>query len=139
MRLPLPYLAPAMRPKGHTLLVAGLVVVAALVLHELRYLIGYGHDAGRALASQGHGYLSFADMGVVLLLGAGMAQLLLSLRRALHTSTHGAHAPFGVLWLASFAALLGIYSCQELLEGLLATGHPTGFAALAVNGGWSAL
>jgi hypothetical protein len=128
-----------MRPKGHTLLLVGLVVVAALVLHELRYLIGYGHDAGRALASQGHDYLSFTDIGVVVLLGGGMAQLLLSLRRALRTSTAGAYAPFGVLWLASFAALLGIYCGQELLEGLLSTGHPSGFAALAVNGGWSAL
>jgi hypothetical protein len=128
-----------MRPRGHTLLVAGLVVVAALVLHELRYLIGYGDHAAQALASQGHSYLSVADVGVVVLLGAGMAQLLLSLRRALRTSTAMAHAPFGVLWLASFAALLGIYAGQELLEGVFATGHPTGFAALAVNGGWSAV
>jgi hypothetical protein len=128
-----------MRARGHSLLLAGLVVVAALVLHELRYVIGYGHDAGRALSEQGHSYLSVADLGVVVLLGLGMTQLLVSLRRALHTATSADHAPFGVLWLASFAALLGIYAGQELLEGVLASGHPTGLAALAVNGGWSAL
>ena len=37
-----------------------LVTVAALALHELRYLIGYGGGTPEALSSQGHGYLPVA-------------------------------------------------------------------------------
>jgi hypothetical protein len=128
-----------MRPAGRTLLLAGLIAVAVLVLHELRYVIGYGGHAGRALAEQGHGYLPLASIGVLLLLALGVGQLLLAFRRALRSATASPAPPFGLLWLAAISALLAIYCGQELLEGLLATGHPTGFGALAANGGWSAL
>jgi len=128
-----------MRVRGRTLLLAGLIAVAALALHELRYLIGYGAFAGSALATQGHGYLPFAGPGVVLLLGLGLGQLLLTFRRALRSATATPPPPFGLLWLASICGLLAIYGSQELLEGLLSSGHPTGVAALGVDGGWSAL
>jgi hypothetical protein len=75
----------------------------------------------------------------MLLLGLGMAQVLLAFRRALRSATASPAPPLGVLWIASACALLAIYCSQELLEGLLSTGHPNGFAALAANGGWSAL
>src|SRR6186997_3625476 len=128
-----------MRATGRTLLLAALVAVAVLVLHELRYLIGYGGQASHALAVQGHGYLPGASVGVMLLLGLGVAQVLLAFRRALHSATASPAPPLGLLWIASACALLAIYCSQELLEGLLSTGHPNGFAALAANGGWSAL
>jgi hypothetical protein len=76
---------------------------------------------------------------LVLLLGAALAHLLLAFRRALRTATADEAPPFGVLWLASICALLAIYCTQELLEGLLSTGHPDGFAALAAADGWSAV
>lgn len=128
-----------MRAKGRTLLLAALVAVAVLVLHELRYLIGYGGLASHELAVQGHGYLPDASVGVMLLAGLGVAQMLLAFRRALRSATASPAAPFGVLWIASTCALLAIYCSQELLEGFLSTGHPSGLAALAANGGWSAL
>jgi hypothetical protein len=128
-----------MRAKGRTLLLAALVAVAVLVLHELRYLIGYGGQASHELAVQGHGYLPGADAGVLLLVGLGVAQVLLAFRRALRSATSSPAPPLGVLWIASACALLAIYCSQESLEGLLSTGHPNGFAALAANGGWSAL
>jgi hypothetical protein len=128
-----------MQPKGRTLLLAALVAVAVLVLHELRYLIGYGGLAGDALASQGHGYLQFASAGVLLLLGLGVGQVLLAVRRALRSAAADPAPPFGLLWLASICALLTVYCGQELLEGALSPAHPNGFAALAVDGGWSAL
>jgi hypothetical protein len=128
-----------MGAKGRTLLLAALVAVAVLALHELRYLIGYGGNAGHELAVQGHGYLPGASVGVLLLAGLGVAQVLLAFRRALRSATASPAPPFGVLWIASICALLAIYCSQELLEGLLATGHPSGFGALAANGGWSAL
>ncbi|HEY6780956.1 MAG TPA: hypothetical protein VI111_08385 [Thermoleophilaceae bacterium] len=132
------YSAP-MRPAGRTLLLAGLIAVAVLVLHELRYLIGYGGHAGQALAEQGHGYLPLAGIGVLLLLALGVGQLLLAFRHALRSATASPAPPFGLLWLAAISALLTIYCSQELIEGMLATGHPAGFGALAADGGWSAL
>jgi hypothetical protein len=128
-----------MRVQGRTLLLVGLIAAAALALHELRYLIGYGELAGSALAAQGHGYLPFAGVGTILLLGLGLGQLLLAFRRALRSATASPAPPFGLLWLASICALLAIYCSQELLEGVISTGHPTGLAALGVDGGWSAL
>lgn len=118
---------------------AALIAVAVLVLHELRYLIGYGGDARTVLAEQGHGYMPSVSVGVVVLLAVAVGRLLLSFRAALRSATASPAPPFGLLWLAAICALLTVYCCQELLEGLLATGHPDGFAALAVNGGWSAI
>ena len=128
-----------MQPIGRRLLLAALVAVAALVLHELRYVIGYGGLAGEALASQGHGYLPAASFGVMALLALGVGQVLLAVRRALRSSIASPAPPFGVLWLASICALLTVYCGQELLEGVLSPGHPNGLAALAADGGWSAL
>jgi hypothetical protein len=34
------------------------------------------------------------------------------------------------------AALLALYSCQELLEGMLSNGHPEGFNGVFGDGGW---
>jgi hypothetical protein len=128
-----------MRARWLTPLLTALIAVAVLVLHELRYLIGYGADAGAALTTQGHGYLPAVSAGAFVLLALGVGRLLLAFRRALRSATAGSVPPFGLLWLAAICALLTVYCSQELLEGLLSTGHPDGFAALAVNGGWSAI
>jgi hypothetical protein len=37
------------------------------------------------------------------------------------------------------AALLALYSCQELLEGMLSNGHPEGFDGVFGDGGWWAV
>ena len=37
------------------------------------------------------------------------------------------------------ASLLALYSCQELLEGMLSTGHPGGFEGVFGDGGWWAV
>src|SRR6202035_4308126 len=39
------------------------------------------------------------------------------------------------LWLLCSAALVAIFCCQELLEGLVATGHPGGLAGIFGFGG----
>ncbi|HEX4305580.1 MAG TPA: hypothetical protein VHZ54_06075, partial [Solirubrobacterales bacterium] len=36
-------------------------------------------------------------------------------------------------------ALLALYSCQELLEGMLSSGHPGGFDGVFGDGGWWAV
>jgi hypothetical protein len=116
-----------------------LIALAALALHELRYLIGYGGHAGEALRVQGHGYLPAASFAVLVLLAIGVGHLLLAFRRALRSATASPAPPFGLLWLASLSGLLTVYCSQELLEGVLSTGHPNGLAALAAGRGWSAL
>jgi hypothetical protein len=43
------------------------------------------------------------------------------------------------LWIVCAGCLIAIYVVQELLEGLLATGHPLGFAGVFGYGGWWAV
>ena len=105
-----------MRPGTPTVRLAAVIAVAALVLHELRYLIGFGDHAGEALAARGHAYLPFAGGVAGLLLALAGAQLLVAIDRARRTA-RGERAPsFARLWLALAAVLLAVYSGQELLE-----------------------
>jgi hypothetical protein len=129
-----------MAGKSSTLRAVALMVAAALGLHELRYLIGYGGDTGSALAAQGHGYLSFAGLPVAVLLGAAAVGLLRAMVRAHRIGVAARdEMPFGVLWLSVALCLALIYCSQEFLEGLLAHGHPSGVVAgLLAQGGWTA-
>jgi hypothetical protein len=119
-----------------TLRATGLLAGAALVLHQARYAIGYGGDSGHALAEQGHGYLGFASVVALLLLALAAAQLLHRVGRAWRTGRgEGSGLPLGLAWLLASLALTGIYTGQELAEGLLSSGHPAGLGALAAHGG----
>jgi hypothetical protein len=106
-------------------------------VHELRYLAGYGGDAGRALARQGHGYLDAVTAGVALALVAALAVLLAALVRGAGPWRPG--RSWRVRWLAASAALLAVYTVQELVEGALSPGHPAGLAGVAGHGGWVAV
>jgi len=46
---------------------------------------------------------------------------------------------FKQLVLLAFVALVSVYVAQELLEGLVASGHPHGLAAAFGGGGWVAV
>jgi hypothetical protein len=136
--MPLPYFPP-MRSTPPRLRVAALIAVAALTVHELRYTIGYGSHSGDALSEQGHAYLPFAGVAATMLLAAAAAQLLGGLLDARRTGRGGgAPPPLAVSWFFAAAALAGIYMSQELLEGLLAAGHPEGIAAAVGHGGYIA-
>src|SRR4051794_18402938 len=113
-----------------------LVAVAALALHELRYLIGYGGGTPEVLASQGHGYLPAAGALAGALLGVAAAQLT---GRVLHGQGEKAAPRLGVAWLWASVVLLTIFVGQESLEGLLSSGHPDGIAAVTANGGLVAI
>ena len=129
-----------MRAGPSTFRAAALIVVAALVLHELRYLIGYGEPSGEAIGSQGHAYLPAAAAAAAGLLALALGQLVAAVSRAARTGT-GERAPgrFAPVWAASTAALLLTYGGQELVESLLAAGHPAGLGSLAGNGGLAVL
>jgi hypothetical protein len=107
--------------------------LGALAVHQLRYLFGYGANAGAALAHQGHGYIS----GVVPVL---LAMTLAALLSSVLAGRFGAPAPsrprVAGRILAYAAVLLATYCVQELTEGVLASGHPAGLEGLFGNGGW---
>ena len=123
---------------GSRLRRAVLLAVAALAVHEARYLLAYGADAGRAEAATGHAYLHVVGP----LLGAlAVAVLLVSvLAPAIHRRLPRLADPDATTERAAgyAMALLAIFVCQELLEAALA-GHGDLFAGVAGPGGWLAL
>ncbi len=125
------------RGAGRTALVpAGVVAV-----HQLRYLLAFGGHAGAVLTREGHSYLHSLVPWIVALIGVAAGAFLWSLGRALagQTSARRYTLSLGGLWLSCTVALLAIYVGQELLEGVLSTGHPGGLAGIFGYGGWWAL
>jgi hypothetical protein len=109
-------------------------------VHELRYLIAYGGDSGRALSEQGHGYLPVVMGAAVFLVGLAAGQLMRAIARARRTGVGEGAAPgLAGTWLLCAVALVVIFATQESLEGLLTAGHPAGLEALTAHGGLVAL
>jgi hypothetical protein len=122
------------RPRRPSLRTSALFYVGALSLHELRYLVGWGAGAERALGQQGHAYLAYAMPWAVALAAAGLAQVVgrLGARRG-EGPDH--RRPGTGAWLVASAGLLSVYAAQETVEGLLAPGHPAGLAGVFGHGG----
>lgn len=116
---------------------AGLVPVAAFAVHQLRYLLTYGASAGAELKDTGHSYLHSVVPWIMLLVGLSVGAFLWSIGRAVagKRSAAGKGVSFLALWLVCAVCLLAIYCTQEFLEGLFATGHPTGLAGIFGFGG----
>lgn len=116
---------------------AALMPVAALVVHQLRYWLAYGPAAHRELLEQGHAYLSSLTPWIVTAAALGLGAFLTRLARAwrIGRDEQGRRRSLLALWLSTAAMLLAIYAGQELLEGLLASGHPGGLAAVFGDGG----
>jgi hypothetical protein len=117
-----------------------LMPAAAFVVHQLRYWLAYGDRAGPALVRQGHAYLHSLVPWAVLLLAVAAGVFLGALGRAFggRCSVRRYTASFAVLWAACAASLIAIYASQELLESLVATGHPAGLDGIFGYGGlWS--
>jgi hypothetical protein len=112
-----------------------LLAFSAFGLHQLRYELAHGGDAGRALAAEGHGYLADALPFLAALIVAALLATALCARLGSGGSqrSHPARA------LTYALAILAVYCSQELLEGALAAGHPTGLDAVAGSAGWVAL
>ena len=114
---------------------------AAMAVHQLRYLLAYGGGADQALSEQGHAYLSSMTPWVVFLCAAALGAFLGRLARAWRlgeAEEHSAASPL-VVWVAAATGLIALYTGQELLEGLLASGHPPGLIGVFGDGGWWAL
>jgi hypothetical protein len=113
-----------------------LLAAGALALHQLRYMLAYGHDAGHALSEQGHAYLTPVTAAVVTI-------VVIALATGLHRLAAGAPARPGRrllrLWPGATGALLAVFAAQESIEGALTPRHPGGLAAVIGHGGWVAV
>jgi hypothetical protein len=117
---------------------AALMPLAAFAVHQLRYKLAYGGGASEALAAQGHAYLSSLVPWIVLLATLSLGATLGGLARRWAAGAAGGSrgGAFVRTWLAVALALLALYAGQELLEGLFASGHLAGLAAVVGDGGW---
>ena len=80
--------------RGLVLLPAG-----ALLVHQLRYALGYGSQASAALADQGHAYLGSLVPWLVVLAGFGLGCFIRRLARASQRGRDDARTrPFLRLW-----------------------------------------
>jgi hypothetical protein len=125
------------RRHGSTPRSAALIALAALAVHQLRYLLAYGSDAHSELLRQGHAYL-FQSLPV--LIGFGLSAVAASLVRAVLRGPAGAAIPShrlrALLYATSIAA---VFAVQETAEGLLFAAHASGIAAVFAAGGWLVL
>jgi hypothetical protein len=111
---------------------AALIGVGAFAVHQLRFMLGYGHGSGDALAHQGHAYLVVA--GPLMLCAATLAAA-----RWIDRLMRGARPGLprlGRLWGGISAVLVAVYCIQESVEGLLASGHPGAIGGVLGHGGW---
>jgi hypothetical protein len=117
---------------------AALMPAGALAVHQLRYWLAFHGMAGAALQRQGHSYLHSVVPWIVLLIAVALGAFLRSLGRAFggRCSLARYTLSFAALWLICAACLVVIFVCQEVLEGVFATGHPAGLAGIFGYGGW---
>jgi hypothetical protein len=120
---------------------AALMPAAALAVHELRYKLAFGGGSSEALSAQGHAYLSSLVPWIVLLAALSVGATLGRLVRRWVAGPDGLPGRMaGVrVWLVAASALFAVYTGQELLEGVFATGHLGGLAAVFGAGGWWAV
>jgi hypothetical protein len=110
-----------------------LLIAGAFAVHQLRFVVSYGHDAGRVLDEAGHEYLPFAGAAAAVLLLLATALFGRSLVHAWRGRIPEPRAVvFRRLWVENAIALVAIYVTQEGLEGALAPGHP-----IWAHGGWT--
>jgi hypothetical protein len=130
-----------MRPTIRRLGRAALLPFAALVVHQLRYALAFGANAGAELARQGHSYLHSLAPWIVLALALAAGGFLWSVGGALagQRTLRRYTLSLAGLWLVCSLCLLAIYVGQEALEGVFATGHPAGLVGIFGYGGWWAV
>ena len=117
-----------------------LLFVAAISLHQLRYLIGPGADAQHSFGAQAHSYLPLAAAFVALLFGASLIHFVSTLTLARSGEVRPPKLPrFRSTWLWATVALIAIFVAQESFEGALVSGHSSGLHGLFGHGGWVAL
>ena len=117
---------------------AALLPLASVAVHQLRYLLAYRDGAGQQLQRTGHSYLHSAVPWIVIAAALAFGVFLRRLGQAVagHTSPGRYTLSFVGLWMACAVGLAAIFVVQELLEGVVATGHAVGLAGVFAYGGW---
>jgi hypothetical protein len=120
---------------------AALMPAAALAVHQLRYKLAFGAGSSDALAAQGHAYLGQLVPWIMLLAALSLGATLGRLAQRWASGAGARRGRLGLVgvWLTVTLALLAIYAGQELLEGMFASGHLAGLAAVFGAGGWWAV
>jgi hypothetical protein len=117
-----------------------LLAAGSMLVHELRFVAGYGSSYHQALAEQGHSYTTWLQALVLVLVAVAIMRFALSLLGARGGVVTERRTPrFGRLWASASASLAVIYTVQEGLEGAFAPGHPSGLLGIYGHSGWTAL
>lgn len=125
---------------GLRLRAVALLGAGALTVHQLRYLLVYGHSSSDALALQGHAYLVVLAPVVGMLVMLAAIEFLMRVAKARETFAAQALLPSPLrLWMLASACLAVVYSVQEWVEGAMETGHPGGLVGIFGHGGWVAV
>jgi hypothetical protein len=126
---------------GRLLRAVGLLSAGAIAVHQLRFVLGYGHDASDVLALEDHSYLPLAEALVAVILGAAGLAFIGSLLLASkgRSTDSGSATPFTRLWAYASTALVAVYTLQEGFEGEFSAGHPSGVVGIFGHGGWTAI
>jgi hypothetical protein len=124
---------------GLRLRAAALLGAGALAVHQLRYLLAYGHSSSDALALQGHAYLVVLAPVVGMLVMLAAIEFLMRVAEARETSYAQALPSPLRLWMFASGSLAVVYSVQEWLEGAAEAGHPGGLVGVFGHGGWIAI
>lgn len=111
-----------------------LLMLGSLAVHELGYRLGHGEGAEEALRAHGHAYLTVVGPLVVVLAGLVLGRGIARWASGRPTTVEGRWR-LTSLWPVLALALGAIFSVQELLEGVVASGHPSGVGAVSAGGG----
>ncbi len=128
-----------MRSLAWRLRAAALLSGGVFAVHQLRYLLAYGHESHQALRTQGHAYLTLLLPLVVIALTGCAASLVSALVIGDRQPSEPMRPNWRRLWASSSGLLLLAYVAQECLEAALEPGHTVGIVVLAGHGGWIAL
>ena len=113
-----------------------LLSLAAVVMHELRYLSWLG---GAHAHPGGHvpgGWLSLLAPVLTVIVAVAFATALAAAARS-RTPTPDRRVRMRNLWLIATGGLLAMFACQELVQGALHPDHPFGIHGLLGHGGWT--
>jgi hypothetical protein len=146
------------RDGSHVARTGALLALGGLAVHQLRYLLAFGSGSGVELHHEGHDYLaqvlpilvalavaaiaSRLVLGVLVSRGTGRPFTAGSARYRRDSDGYSLCSPTtprlarGLIYAAALAA---VFWAQELAEGALAAGHPSGVAAVLGGGAWIAI
>jgi hypothetical protein len=118
-----------------------LLAVGDLVVHQGRYMLGYGDGWRQILHNGGHEYLVLLVPLVLAMLAVAVGLFVAEARDVSRDPLVGTPIrppSFLRTWLFGFLVLCSVYTLQETCEGLLSGHHAAGFTGLLASRGWIA-